>query len=89
MPDLVSNNIPDLVTDTMIAEMKPLKPGGPNYITAVEVSRQLGVSRATIYNLCEKRLLGHIRVGDSIKFTQSHVDDFLVANTVTPIKPAA
>mgnify|MGYP000255245975 CR=1 FL=1 len=72
---------PDLTADAP-ADVKPL------FLSITQVAVLLGCGRTTVYELCARRALGHIRVGNLIKITRAHVDEFLKANSVTP-RPAA
>jgi excisionase family DNA binding protein len=47
------------------------------WLTPAEVAARLRVCRATVYKLCAKGELGHVRVGLSVRIAQSHVNAFL------------
>ena len=36
-------------------------------MTVAEVAKRLGVSRSTVYQLCERGELGHVRVSNAIR----------------------
>lgn len=60
-------------------------PGSPPALLAVKrVAATLGVSAATVYKLCEKGLLPHVRVADhSIRVTEADLADFVAKRTTT------
>ncbi len=47
-------------------------------LTVVQVADVLGVCRATIYKLCERGELAHVRVSNAIRFERHHLGAFLV-----------
>ncbi len=59
--------------------------GAPALLKVKSVATTLGVSAATVYKLCEKGLLRHVRVADhSIRVTEADLADFVSRRTVMP-----
>lgn len=56
------------------------------YLTVKEVAVKLGVSQVTVWNLCDQRLLGHVRVGRRICIHPHHLEEYLAAYTAQPIR---
>jgi excisionase family DNA binding protein len=57
-----------------------------------EVAARLGVSTATVYALCERGDLKHVRVLNAIRIAESDLAEFVEANTTrahAPAKPPA
>ena len=48
-------------------------------LTAKQVAAKLGVSAATVYGLCERRELRHVRVANAIRISPEALDAFLRA----------
>ncbi|MCC6811261.1 MAG: helix-turn-helix domain-containing protein [Deltaproteobacteria bacterium] len=46
-------------------------------LTVREVAERLGVSKATIYALCERGELGHLRVSEAIRVPESWLAAYL------------
>src|SRR5205807_1201067 len=53
----------------------PLRP--ETLLTVKHVAAALGVSAATIYGLCERGELGHIRVANAIRVSQADMEKFV------------
>jgi excisionase family DNA binding protein len=47
------------------------------FMTAAEVAKHLGVSRSTVYQLCERGKLRHVRVSNAIRVSRMAVAAFL------------
>jgi excisionase family DNA binding protein len=61
-------------------------------LTVQEVAQILKISPATVYDLCKKRKLGHLRVGagrGTIRIRQEDLDAFISGATVQPEAPTA
>jgi excisionase family DNA binding protein len=57
-----------------------------------EAADRLNVSAATVYELCAKGRLRHMRVGTgrgTIRIDEQALDDFIRGATVQPVEPAA
>jgi excisionase family DNA binding protein len=53
-------------------------PGGADDLLSVrEVAERLGVSTASVYKLCDRSELAHVRVGNTIRFTPAAVAFFV------------
>jgi len=48
-----------------------------------QVADTLGVCRATIYKLCERGDLAHVRISNSIRFEPGQVEAFIAATRRT------
>lgn len=46
-------------------------------LTAKEVAEMLGVDVAMVYRLAKRGELGHYRVGDTVRFPQRDVEEFI------------
>jgi hypothetical protein len=58
--------------------MSPVGIKAPRYVTVG------GVSAATVYKLCERGLLRHVRIADhSIRVTEADLADFVSGRTTT------
>jgi excisionase family DNA binding protein len=61
-------------TGTSEVEMAELR---SEVLTAQQVARLLGVHPAVVYRRAKKRRLGHIRVGEAVRFPKADVEAFL------------
>lgn len=59
-----------------------------NLITAKAVCERLGVSRTTLWRMCQDRAITFIRVGGHIRFDTAAIDAFILKSTV-PAKEKA
>lgn len=55
-------------------------------LTAVEVAGMLQVTRQAIYQWVHHRRIPCIRVGGSVRFRKSDIEDWLNANTQAPVE---
>jgi excisionase family DNA binding protein len=55
-------------------------------LTAKQVAARLGVSAATVYGLCERRELHHVRVANAIRVSPEALEAFLRTTAVGPSK---
>ena len=46
------------------------------FMTVAEVAKHLGVSRSTVYQLCARGKLGHVRVSNAIRISRAAVLSF-------------
>jgi len=56
-------------------------------LTVKETATQLRVSGSTVFNLCSRKLLGHVRIGvgrGAIRIRQSDIDAYLTQRSVEP-----
>jgi excisionase family DNA binding protein len=61
-------------------------------LTVKQVAERLGVSQATIYEMCARRKLTHLRLGvgrGTIRLRDEDLDAFLQEATVQPDEPTA
>ena len=49
----------------------------PNLMTVEQVAKRLGVNRATVYKLCDRGELEHLRVLNLIRIEVAHVEAFI------------
>jgi excisionase family DNA binding protein len=60
------------------------------HLTVKEVAGRLAVSEATVYGLCSRRKLRHIRLGvkrGTIRIPEDSLNDFLAGVMVQPEEP--
>jgi excisionase family DNA binding protein len=66
--------------------------GCEGLLTVRDVAARLGVSTATVYALCERGELRHVRVLNAIRITESDLVDFVEGSKTrahVPAKPGA
>jgi excisionase family DNA binding protein len=51
--------------------------GSRNFLRVCEVAKSLGVSKSSVYELCARGELRHVRVMNCIRVSQSDLVDFL------------
>ncbi len=51
--------------------------GAGRLMSVREVATRLGVSTATVYGLCERGELRHVRVSNSIRLRVADIEDFI------------
>jgi excisionase family DNA binding protein len=54
------------------------------FLTVKQAAQRLGVSAATVYGLCQRDELGHVRVANSIRISQDDLGAFLRAAANAP-----
>ncbi|WP_224249458.1 helix-turn-helix domain-containing protein [Hyalangium gracile] len=59
------------------ARLRVLPGGAERLLTVREVAERLGVSTATVYGLCERGELPHVRVSNAIRIRPADVEAFL------------
>jgi excisionase family DNA binding protein len=57
--------------------LRALKTLPERLLTVAEVAATLSVCQATIYKLCERGELAHVRISTSIRFERHHLGAFL------------
>jgi excisionase family DNA binding protein len=55
------------------------RPSTKSLLTVRDVAARLGVSRATVYKLCEEGALPHIRISNSIRVAPDALEAYLAA----------
>jgi excisionase family DNA binding protein len=65
------NTAPACATTPMLADLGVLYGGRGRLLRVAEVADQLGVSTATVYDLCASGELPHVRIVDSIRVRPS------------------
>jgi excisionase family DNA binding protein len=59
------------------ARLRALPGGAERLLTVREVAERLSVCTATVYRLCERGELPHVRVSNAIRVRPADVDAFL------------
>ncbi|MCP3143737.1 helix-turn-helix domain-containing protein [Pyxidicoccus xibeiensis] len=59
------------------ARLRALPSGAKRLLTVREVAERLPICTATVYRLCERGELSHVRVSNAIRVRPSDVDAFL------------
>jgi excisionase family DNA binding protein len=72
---------PRVATTPTLADLGALYGGRGRLLTVAEVSEQLGVSTATVYKLCKRGTLPHVRIVDSIRVRPADLAGFVLALT--------
>jgi excisionase family DNA binding protein len=62
-----SGDSPASATTPTLADLAGLYADGSGLLTVKEIAQQLGVCAATIYRLCDRGLLPHVRILNSIR----------------------
>lgn len=84
----VPNTASACATTPMLADLGVLYHGRGRLLRVVEVADQLGVSTATVSNLCAAGRLPHVRIVDSIRVRPSDLAAFLKRQLVAdPTSP--
>src|SRR4051794_2901927 len=66
--------------------------GSVALLTIKQAAERLNVSEATVYDLCAKRKLPHVRIGTgrgTIRIDEQALEEFIKAATVPPAEPTA
>jgi excisionase family DNA binding protein len=58
---------PVLPTSALTPGLSAVAESAPALISPQEVARRLGICRATIYNLCKRGALPHVRIGSRVR----------------------
>ncbi len=66
-----------LMTAAPPGAFRALRGGAENLLTIAEVAKRLRVSRATVYALCERGDLPHLRIVNSIRVAPADLDQFI------------
>ncbi|MGH2573386.1 MAG: helix-turn-helix domain-containing protein [Actinomycetota bacterium] len=61
----------------ILPRARPSAPGERSFLTADQVAHLIGVSRKTIYVLVERGQLACYRLGRQMRFSRTHLEDFL------------
>ena len=60
-------------------------------LTVKQAAQRLGVSPTTVYGLCQRRLLPHIRIGlgrGAVRIREEDLEEYVRGATVRPQAPA-
>jgi excisionase family DNA binding protein len=60
------------------SRLRVLPVSAERLLTVREVAERLGVCTATVYGLCERGELPHVRVSNAIRIRPAAVEDFLL-----------
>ena len=78
---------PHVATTPTTADLVALHGGLGRLLRVADVAEQLGVCAATVYRLCERGELSHVRIVNSIRVRPADLDAFLAARVrVAPPK---
>ena len=69
--------VPSVATTPTVADLTVLFGGRERLLRVAEVAKQLGVCAATVYRLCERGELLHLRVVNSIRIRPRDLADFV------------
>ena len=64
---------PVLPSSMLAPGLRGVAESAPTLISPQEAARRLGLCRATIYKLCKRGVLPHIRIGSSLRLALSDV----------------
>lgn len=56
------------------------------FLSPEEMADMLGLSKATVYRLINKRQIPFNKIGGSLRFRKTDIDKFLDAGRIEPIK---
>jgi len=66
-----------LLQGPALARLRALPSGAERLLTVREVAERLAICIATVYRLCERGALPHVRVSNAIRVRPADVDAFL------------
>ena len=70
----------------MLTDLRVLYGGRGRLLRVAEVADQLGVSTATVYNLCASGKLPHVRIVDSIRVRPNDLAAFVKQRLIETAK---
>jgi excisionase family DNA binding protein len=73
---------PPVATTPTAADLAVLHGGRGRLLRVGEVAEQLGVCAATVYRLCERGELPHVRIINSIRIRPDDLKDFISGRCV-------
>jgi excisionase family DNA binding protein len=79
----VPNTAPACATTPTLADLGLLYDGREQLLSVSDVAEHLGVSTATVYKLCKKGELPHVRIIDSIRVRQADLAAFVATRIGT------
>jgi excisionase family DNA binding protein len=69
------------------ADLRVLWGGRDRLLKIAEVAEHLGVSKATVYGLCERGELPYVWVATSMRIRPRDLEEFVAARLTIPEKP--
>jgi excisionase family DNA binding protein len=70
---------PRIATTPTTADLRALRGGADRLLTAAEVARRLRVCTETVYRLCRRGELPHVRIVDSVRIRPADLAALLSA----------
>jgi excisionase family DNA binding protein len=70
---------PRIATTPTTADLRALRSGSDRLLTVVEVARHLRVCTETVYRLCRKGDLPHVRIVDTVRVRPADLAAFISA----------
>ena len=75
---------PRVATTPTVADLAVLYGGRGRLLRVAEVAEQLGICNATVYRLCERGELPHLRVVNSIRVRPKDLEEYLAGGPRSP-----
>ena len=48
-------------------------------------AQRLAISYHSVYRLVERGLIRHVKIGNSVRFTEAQLDEFIASRTIQPV----
>ncbi len=63
-----------------VARLRSLRGGAEDLLAVRDVARRLAVAPATVYRLCDRGELPHVRVSNAIRVAPADLESYLAAH---------